>query len=74
MVFLRFVPESVRWLLAKKYNSKAGKIIQKAARVNGVELSENVKKVFELNSDDSDNVSFLIFGILKMYDLMSSLL
>lgn len=44
------VPESVRWLLARKDYTKAGKIIKKAAHINGVELSEHVLHQFELKS------------------------
>lgn len=44
------VPESVRWLLARKDYARAKKIISKAARVNGVELSDHVMQSFELKS------------------------
>lgn len=42
-----FVPESPRWLLAKKRHQKALVIIQKAAKLNGVELSQNTLTRFE---------------------------
>lgn len=48
--FFRFVPESVRWLLARKDYRKAKKIIKKAAHINGVELSDYVMQTFELQS------------------------
>lgn len=44
------VPESVRWLLARKDYRKANKIIKKAAHINGVELSDDVIQTFELES------------------------
>lgn len=51
------VPESVRWLLARKDYSTAQKIIRKAADVNGVELSEQMLQAFELKSPThSENV------------------
>lgn len=51
------VPESVRWLLARKDYTKARKIIKKAAHVNGVELSEQMLHQFELKSPThSENV------------------
>lgn len=51
------VPESVRWLLARKDYTKARKIIKKAAHVNGVELSEHIIQSFELKSPThSENV------------------
>lgn len=42
------IPESIRWLLAKKRNTKAIKIIRRAARNNGVELSEGILSKFEM--------------------------
>lgn len=51
------VPESVRWLLARKHYTKARKIIRKAAHVNGVVLSEHILQSFELkSSEDGENV------------------
>lgn len=72
----RFVPESVRWLLAKQNTYKAGKIIKKAAIVNGVVLSDNILQVFEMTPTDdlsSDNVSYCLSGIkchLNNYSLI----
>ncbi|XP_059619885.1 solute carrier family 22 member 3 isoform X2 [Phlebotomus argentipes] len=47
------VPESVRWLLAKKHTHKAGKIIKRAAKINGVVLSDSILATFD-DSDDND--------------------
>lgn len=44
------VPESVRWLLARKDYSKARKLIRKAAHVNGVELSQRTLQQLEFKS------------------------
>lgn len=46
------VPESVRWLLAKKDFAQAHKIIEKVAKVNGTVLSEQLK--LKLSSDNSN--------------------
>jgi hypothetical protein len=46
-IFLRFIPESVRWLLARQKNSRAGKIVKRAARMNGVILSNHLLSEFE---------------------------
>uniref|UniRef100_A0A1B0FY37 Major facilitator superfamily (MFS) profile domain-containing protein n=1 Tax=Phlebotomus papatasi TaxID=29031 RepID=A0A1B0FY37_PHLPP len=45
------VPESVRWLLAKKHTHKAGRIIKRAAKVNGVVLSDSILATFVDNED-----------------------
>lgn len=42
------IPESVRWLLARGETTKAAEIIRKAAKVNGVRLSDNIVKNFSL--------------------------
>lgn len=53
-VYYWIVPESVRWLLAKNKNKQAIKIIKKAAKVNGVELSESMLKQFrELEASEN---------------------
>ena len=47
----RFLPESCRWLIQKGKIEEASKTIEKAARVNGVTLSEKVKKLEDLEMD-----------------------
>ncbi|XP_065352741.1 organic cation transporter protein [Cloeon dipterum] len=50
------VPESVRWLLTQKQNLQAKKIVQKAARTNGVHLSQDILNSFDEGSQsDSDS-------------------
>lgn len=41
------IPESIRWLLAKNSNEEALKIIKRAARDNGVELSQSILAKFD---------------------------
>ena len=48
------IPESIRWLLAKKRNQKAFKIIKTAAKNNGVELSQNILTKFDEDGQDED--------------------
>nr|CAD7263881.1 unnamed protein product [Timema shepardi] len=49
---MKFVPESVRWLLAKRHNEKAKGIIKNAALINGVTLSTTLlEKVDNINVD-----------------------
>lgn len=50
VLYYWFVPESVRWLLAQKNTYKAGKIIRRAAVVNGVVLSDQILQVFEMSA------------------------
>lgn len=45
-IYYWIVPESVRWLLSKKKNKRAIKIIKRAAKVNGVKISEALQKQF----------------------------
>jgi hypothetical protein len=59
-IFLRFVPESVRWLLARQKNRRAGKIVRKAARVNGVVLSERLLSRFEGGKAEGREVSLRV--------------
>lgn len=53
ILYYWLVPESVRWLLANKENQKASLIIKKAAKVNGVELSQNLLLSLEAGCIDS---------------------
>lgn len=48
------IPESIRWLLAKNLNFEALKIIKRAARDNGVELSQNLLERFEEGENQND--------------------
>lgn len=48
------IPESARWLMAKKRNRKAFKIIRKAADNNGVELSQSILDNFKEGTDDDE--------------------
>lgn len=50
------VPESVRWLIARNDIRKAGKIVKKAAKTNGVTLSKDTLQAFELKITESDTV------------------
>lgn len=47
IIYYWFVPESVRWLLAREKSNKAKKIVCKAAKVNNVVLSENLMNSFK---------------------------
>ena len=47
ILYYWLVPESVRWLLIKDKHDKAQKIINQAAKVNGVQLSEQLLANFE---------------------------
>lgn len=52
----RAIPESVRWLLTQKQNTRAKQIVQKAARTNGVLLSQELLSAFDETSDsDSED-------------------
>lgn len=55
-VYYWIVPESVRWLLAKNKNKRAIKIIEKAAEVNGVKISDELMKQFRELEVAEDNV------------------
>lgn len=55
IVYYWIIPESARWLMAKKRNRKAFKIIRKAASNNGVELSQSILDNFNGEiADESD--------------------
>ncbi|KAG5668819.1 hypothetical protein PVAND_016742 [Polypedilum vanderplanki] len=53
IVYHWVIPESARWLIAKKRNRKALKIISRAAKNNGVELSQSILDSF--NNDVGDD-------------------
>lgn len=54
VTFYWIIPESARWLMAKKKKRKAFKIIQKAAKENKAELSQNIRDYFREESDEED--------------------
>lgn len=56
VMYYWLVPESVRWLLIKQKNEKAQKIIRRAAKVNGVELSEQLLSNFEKSFKDVSEI------------------
>lgn len=47
IVYYWIIPESARWLIARKLNIKALEVIRKVARENGKELSQNIINEFE---------------------------
>lgn len=49
------IPESIRWLLARGETAKAAKIIKKAAKVNGIALSDSIIKNFSLHAPTTAN-------------------
>jgi MFS transporter, OCT family, solute carrier family 22 (organic cation transporter), member 4/5 len=67
VLYYWFVPESVRWLLAKKRYTKANRIVRKAAAINGVVLSDTILATFSDNSENSDEVSLKYVGICPMF-------
>lgn len=64
LILLRFVPESVRWLLAKNETHEAGKIIRKAAVVNGVVLSNDMQRYLGMVPKSSKEVA----QIFRIYE------
>ena len=49
---IRFVPESVRWLISKGKHQEAKELIQKVAKANKVDLSEGMLSVEKLLEDE----------------------
>ena len=49
------IPESIRWLLAKNFNAEALRIIKRAAKDNGVELSQGLLAKFEDEQETHDD-------------------
>lgn len=70
-IYIWIVPESVRWLISKKRNLEALHIIKKAAKCNGVELSDATIKMFidqescQLNSEENHKKEILD-ALIKM--------
>ncbi|EEB11356.1 organic cation transporter, putative [Pediculus humanus corporis] len=56
------IPESVRWLLANKKNQKACAIINKAAKINQVNLSANLLRSMENKENDDTSQNSLEEG------------
>ncbi|XP_063241777.1 organic cation transporter protein [Bacillus rossius redtenbacheri] len=52
VLYFWFVPESVRWLLTNKKNKEASSIITKAAKTNGVKLSERLLSKFDISNEE----------------------
>lgn len=59
-VYYWMVPESVRWLIARNDIDKAGKIVKKAANVNGVVLSNYILETFESKTIAADSVRIFL--------------
>lgn len=60
LTFFWLMPESVRWLLTKGKIGQAREILMRAAKINGVELSENYKEIlYEKNESviETDNTN-----------------
>lgn len=57
IIYYWFVPESVRWLIAREESSKAKKIVCRAAKVNNVVLSENLLNSFKNQQQSDSSVS-----------------
>lgn len=54
VAFFWLTPESVRWLLAKGKHEEVRKVLEKAAKTNGVELSESDLKNLEFQPEKPD--------------------
>lgn len=65
LIFLRYIPESVRWLLAKRKNREAGKIVKKAAQVNAAVLSDRLLSAFDDDNTKPRKVSGISAGTLR---------
>lgn len=69
-MFSRFIPESVRWLLANGQQEKAVEILQKVCRVNGVDMSsKDIHDVLECNFEDKPTVEDNGFPKASFFDL-----
>jgi len=57
VILLRFIPESVRWLLANGKQDKAIEILHKVCQVNGVDMSsKDIANVLECDFEDKSVV------------------
>ncbi|XP_057656533.1 organic cation transporter protein isoform X2 [Diorhabda carinulata] len=69
MVYYWIIPESVRWLLAKRRMEKAKQIILKVAKYNKVTLSENtmecLKQSITLTEGNEPDKSTKIYPVVK---------
>ena len=63
-VFWFFVPESPRWLISNGKVKEAQRIIEKAAKINGVKLSTDV---FEQTEERTEDVEKPVYGFRDMF-------
>lgn len=75
VVYYWIIPESVRWLIAKKRFNDAIHIIRKAAKTNGATISKETNEIFqkfenanefEMNLLDDQNESLSIWNSIKL--------
>lgn len=60
-IVFRFVPESVRWLLAKEKNVQAKGIVCHVAKINKVKLSESLLDSFKEETQCVSNSNYNFF-------------
>ena len=63
--FFSFIPESGRWLIAKKRYKDAYHILQRNASMNGHELSDTVMHDIEMISSDTTSARPHIVDLLR---------
>ncbi|XP_072393158.1 organic cation transporter protein-like [Diabrotica undecimpunctata] len=63
--YIWLVPESVRWLLSKGRNEEAKRILRKAAKVNGKELSEQTLEKLTLSEEEKPTETSDILKAMK---------
>lgn len=59
------IPESVRWLLARKEHRKAELIILKAAKTNGVIISESILQTLDIQHSDIVDEATMIWYLFN---------